>query len=326
MNIIIDSRESKVIPHFDDSHSKRFNNITFKIKQITVGDYWITYDNKILVCIERKTWKDLAQSFRDGRKNNVNKMKQLREKNNCSLVYLIEGKPLPSKKRRFARVPYIGLRSHLDHLIFRDNIHVIHSKNPADSAYRIYELTKNYSTMDVFLEMANNVKGGADKTKIKLSKENKEKSIIYKLWQAFPGVSSKSATVLIDNKIHISDIILGEIKKDDLSILTYLHGGTFGDSRASKILKIRKGVILRRKKSSKMKYQKYKKYHIKLLEAIPGITKNTAEIILDKYCISEISEGKINKKKLSEIKKTEKRRLGPKVAGDIIKYFCKLEI
>ena len=87
MELIIDTRESKVVPFFEDSYL----NVTITIKQIQVGDYAICCDGNILFIIERKTWHDLAASIKDGRKENVNKLFLAREETGCKIIYLIEG-------------------------------------------------------------------------------------------------------------------------------------------------------------------------------------------------------------------------------------------
>jgi ERCC4-type nuclease len=141
--ILIDDREKNVIPFFKINAC----GINYKVTRVTIGDYAVLYRDKILFIIERKTWADLASSIKDGRKNNVKKMIKARNDTNCILIYLIEGNPIPSDKSKYGRIPYKNLRSHLDHLIFRDNIHIIHSKDMDHTSRRIYELVRNYNTI-----------------------------------------------------------------------------------------------------------------------------------------------------------------------------------
>lgn len=148
LEILIDDREKAVIPHFKALQSPNPGaNIPFRVERLTVGDYAILYQKKILFTIERKTWVDLAASFKDQRSKNVQNLIDLRAKIGCIIIYLIEGPPLPKHKTRFARIPYKNLRSHLDHLAFRDGIHIMHSKDEQDSACRINEIAKNYMTI-----------------------------------------------------------------------------------------------------------------------------------------------------------------------------------
>jgi ERCC4-type nuclease len=144
MEIITDDREKHVVPHFDEY--KNEYNINYKVERMNVGDYAISYKNYIIVIIERKTWADLAASIRDGRKANIEKLKQLRETVGCQIAYLIEGPAMPKPNDKFARMPYKNLRSHLDHLAFRDSVHMLYSNDATTSARRIMELALNIST------------------------------------------------------------------------------------------------------------------------------------------------------------------------------------
>lgn len=145
MNIIVDDRERAII-NFLEQYSEQFH-IPYEVKRLEVGDYAITYKGFILIIIERKTWEDLSSSMRDGRKDNVKKLLNLRDNTQCTTCYLIEGDPCPKPGKMFSRLPYKNLRSHLDHLMFRDNIHIQHTRTAEDTAYRLFELAQNYLTI-----------------------------------------------------------------------------------------------------------------------------------------------------------------------------------
>ena len=151
MNIIIDDREKKIIEIIDNY------KIDYKIERINIGDIAICYYNKIIAIIERKTWNDLSSSIIDGRKENVNKLLLLRNKIDCKIFYFIEGNIDPKPNSRFNRIAYKNLRSHLDHLIFRDDIHIIHTKNTDCLINRIIELMNNYLTIKDIEHEKNNV-------------------------------------------------------------------------------------------------------------------------------------------------------------------------
>jgi ERCC4-type nuclease len=145
--LIIDDREHKIKPYL-----KRIENsypfIDFIYKRITVGDYCISYGGQILFLIERKTWSDLSSSIRDGRKNNVKKLLELKKEHPQIIIfYLIEGKSRYTPSTKICRVPFKNLQSHLDHLVMRDGIQVIFSKNNEDTAFRLVELIKNFTTL-----------------------------------------------------------------------------------------------------------------------------------------------------------------------------------
>lgn len=325
LQIIIDDRESAVIPHFNE-YKKLPINIAFKVERINIGDYSVVYKNNILMVIERKTWKDLSSSLRDGRKDNFNKMLKLREDTGCKIFYLIEGNPLPSSNTKFCRVPYKNLRSHLDHLIFRDNIHVIHSKNQADTVERIFELVKNYLSIkpSPLLKYNNEeqldgeIKMAVDKLKVKTN--ICDKSITYKIWTCVPNITEKTAALFINKNYHISELILGEITKEQIYALKYDNGYIIGK---------RSETIWNRSRINSCN----NKHFIKMLACINGITKKTAKIILEKISFKELLEGKISLEELSLIKKNEnitdtkilKRHstVGSKASSLILKHFTR---
>lgn len=146
IEIIADDREKYVIPFLKEQSDKL--NISYKVERINIGDFAISYNNRIVAIIERKTWVDLAQSMRDGRKQNIQKLLDLRKQTGCLIVYLIEGIACPPEKSYFSNIPYRYLRSHLDHLVFRDGVSIMHSSSHEYSAFRLLELARNYLTLD----------------------------------------------------------------------------------------------------------------------------------------------------------------------------------
>ncbi len=150
MEIIVDDREKAVAPYLEQ-YSKK-TTIDYKMQRIEVGDYAITYKGYILMIIERKTWEDLSASFRDGRKENVKKLIELRNRTGCQIAYLIEGNATPPLTKLYARLPVRNLRAHLDHLAIRDGIHMVYSKDADYTAMRIFELASNYLTLSEVLK------------------------------------------------------------------------------------------------------------------------------------------------------------------------------
>jgi ERCC4-type nuclease len=313
IEIIVDTRERRVIPFFTQIPPPP--KITFSVQQINVGDYSINYNGYILFIIERKTWKDLASSMRDGRKNNVNKMIKVREETGCQLIYLIEGNPIPNPKTKFCRVPYKALRSHLDHLSYRDGIHIAHSKNQKNTVERIYEIIQNYLTIKPSplleidkLEISYEKKGNEEKLKEKI--EETPEAVIYKLWCCFPNITEKTASLFILKGYHISDLILGKISKDDIYSMTYENGYVIG-KRSEKIWN-----------GSRIK-DINNKYFINMMFQIKGISKKTAQIIIDNISISELLMGNITADSISKIKKTTSRMVGMKISNDLLQYLVK---
>jgi ERCC4-type nuclease len=307
IEIIVDTRERMVIPFFNEYSNSL--DVKFSIQQVNVGDYSILYNGNILFVIERKTWKDLASSMRDGRKHNVNKMIKLREDTGCQIIYLIEGNPLPPSNTKFCRVPYKALRSHLDHLSFRDNIHIVHSKNTKHTVERIYELIKNFLSIKPSPLLKYDIAGSGEE-QLKEKTEITPEAINYKIWCCVPGINEITASLFIHKGYHISDLVLGKISKDEIYALKYSNNSIIG-SRSNKIWN-----------NSRIN-ETTEIYFIKMLSQISGITKKTAEIILKSINLEELLNDNININTLSEIKKSPNRKVGNKIASSILLYFIK---
>jgi ERCC4-type nuclease len=352
IQIIIDDREKHVIPFFEDyvmSKHYKTPNITHKVERVNIGDYSILCNGFIIFNIERKTWKDLASSIKDGRKNNVHKMIKLREEtkssqlpNGCQLMYLMEGPPIPKSTSRYGRIPYKNLRSHLDHIMFNYNIHVIHSKNKKGTVDRLYEICRNFLTItpNPIINIINNtvcdepkdkssvesksldspqikakdlksVNGGAIqqlKTKTPVS----ETAITYRIWSCIPNITEKTACLFINKDYHISDLILGKITQDDIYALKYENGYIIG-KRASRIW------------NGSRILPKNEKYFVNMLSQITGVTKKTANIILVTISLEKLLKGEISIETLTNIKKNnDGRNIGKVVASRIHKFFAPL--
>lgn len=170
MELIVDDRERAVFD-FLEAHSNKYH-INYKIQRSEVGDYAIVYKGYILLVIERKTWEDLASSIRDGRKENIKKLLDIREKTGCQIAYLIEGDATPPFNKKFGRIPVVYLRAHLDHLAFRDGVHMFYTKNQEYTVQRLFELAKNYlSLKDTIQEIDDLIEKENEETKKKLENE-----------------------------------------------------------------------------------------------------------------------------------------------------------
>jgi len=328
MEIICDDRE-RYVTKFMDGLQKKFN-IDYKIDRLTVGDYAICYKKQIILVIERKTWCDLASSIRDGRKNNVNKLFDIRDTTGCNLSYLIEGDAFPKPTKLFSRFPAKNLRAHLDHLMFRDNIHVIHTKDCEGTAYRLFELAKNFISNKLFLKSIDDkLIVGADESDVAdnspddspdnpddhrdrlkkkyVSQINKQEQMLRKL----PHVGSIISNLLNENDVTIKGISNKKHSVDFISSLKYPSGARIGFKKATKIFNNHKMI-------SKSTITN-KKLQVKILETIPLISKNTSKIILEKYTLIDIINNNITVIELSELI-LNKKKLGNKAATNIISY------
>ena len=269
MQIKVDDRERVIIPYMYQV-TDEFSDITFHTMHMNIGDYAICYMDKILMIVERKTLEDLASSFYDGRKANIEKLLALRQQCGCKIVYLIEGAFNPMRTKKIGKVPFGQLQSHLDHLIMRDDVHIIYTLNHLQSAYRLHELAKNYMTLDVYKEFIKTEKahnseetsdikvGNKDiaddllKQKILTSDDHIHRMLLCSI----PKVGMTSAEVLLNNRITLRTLIMGEITKADIDKLVYPNGSSFSARMRNILYKVRTD---------------HHKYSKKIYEAIPGI-------------------------------------------------------
>lgn len=308
MEIICDDRESYVNKYLDKYADKY--NISYKIERINVGDFAITFNGKMLLIIERKTWNDLAASMTDGRKDNINKLKSLRDETGCYISYLIEGDATPNRKKYYNNFPYKNLRAHLDHIMFRDNIHICHSNNHENSAYRLFELANNFLTNKVIIDKYK-VQGGAEDNKLLKKKYdsciNRSSLIIKRL----PYIGSILSDLLVENKITIKTIANKTVDIDKIADIKYLSGKRIGYKKAEKIFNNYK-ILSNINKTNK-------KIHVNILSEIPLISKKTAEKIIDKYNLIDIINDITKFDDLKTIK-PNKKYLGDKAVNNIINF------
>lgn len=243
MELWIDDRE-----HAVHSHAKYIKRILqqykvgfqvdIKVCRLEIGDYCILENSHILFCIERKTLADLAASLKDGRKDNINKLLELRRQSpQCKLLYLIEGPSSPSLAGSHGRLPYTSLLAHLDHLMMRDGIHFLYSKNPEYTLERLVLMMKHYFTLPTEQRW-----GGAAESKLEdpsqlkeLCPVRSEDDIRRRIWMSLKYVSTKTADVLAQS-IELGDLVAGRIAERELAAIEYEPGRAIGYKRARKII------------------------------------------------------------------------------------------
>lgn len=234
MELIIDDRERVVVEHLKTSPLLDKYKVT--VERIEVGDYCVVQQGRPIVCIERKTWKDLASSIKDGRVENMNKMLALREQTGCRLLYLIEGSPFASPTKKIANIEFRNLQSHLDRCQFRDNIGVIYAKSTAEVLPRLAALIDHLQPLVPLVEEKET--SGGDPSTRHLLKERRVKTDREKkvdTWCSIKDIGRQTAEVLVANGISIRATRRGEVTKEQLEQLTYPSGSSLG-SRAATIL------------------------------------------------------------------------------------------
>ena len=135
--LFVDHRENKVHRWLDIWEEKK---IDYELKQLPIGDYIITtMDHRPLAIVERKTYEDFYSSIIDGRINNREKMYAFRDKYRCRVVLLVEGEANPPNRPELK-----NLHACIDHMIMRDNVHVVYTGSRGDDGEKLSKKTAKY--------------------------------------------------------------------------------------------------------------------------------------------------------------------------------------
>lgn len=329
-HLICDSRENAVNPFISKYVTE---NIKYVQKQITIGDFLILHKHKNLV-IERKTWADYADSIKDGRmKSQEAGFKTLASK--YQVLYIIEGKMGYSDKSLIHRIPFKNLHAKLRHSVLRGIPH-LQSRDPEHTAKILCNLAQDVINMnaggkedddpvivnkiyDDLKEIVNTndtadnivkelkifidkytpeetplIEGGSIEsdipTEFTTRKTYSNNELVLSLFETLPQVSSTTALIL-SARLDLLDI-LSKPQAELIEIISPLvyptSGSKIGPIKAKKMVQITKEL------------------EIKMLINIPGITKETATMIINHSRIPKIKE---NRLVLSELKK-KNRKLG----------------
>ncbi len=317
-HLIIDHREDHVT-----RHRQELAGINYSIEQLEIGDYAVTYCGKILATIERKSLDDYGASIKDGRHDNKQKLIGLRELTNCRIIYIIEGKEFPGPTECFANIPYRYIESSIFHLMIRDNITTMRSK---DSLHTAQLLARFISSMDTLcahdkldvneLNLVNsaptvgtNYANGADESDIQSELYNSlqvlrtkhkksDHDVVREMWACFAGITVESASEYM-NRWTIAEIIRGTVR-DDIAVMKLSSGRAINKNVIASLTTIGRPL------------------EIRLLSTIPGISKASATKLIDTTPLSRLLSYGLE---ISIEIIGPGRRLGSAAAESVVKYF-----
>ena len=306
IRLIADARERNVL-----RHEEALSTIKTEIKTITTGDYVVASDKRIFAVIERKSLEDYAASLSDGRHNNRKKLLAFSAKTKCKVIYIVEGPEFPSPDDVFGRIPYRHIESSIFHLMIRDNIMIIRTKDTLGTAHALVRFVKSMATLPVEIGEPNEVVAETDIDEssvpdsdelIGMLTEVKEKTIddvVRAMWNKFPGISIESASEYM-NKWSIADIVRGRVPVTDIKSSKTATGRAVSKKVIENLCDVSKLV------------------QIKLLSGVPGVSLNTAKTLLETVTLSTfLSQGVGG----MEMYMLGKRRLGKKLAEKIALCF-----
>lgn len=307
-SLVIDARERNVLRHMAE-----LADTPHEVKQITTADYVLIGPNgAIMAVFERKSYEDFAASFKDGRSENVGKLRTMREATGCRIFYIIEGIAFPNPKDYFGNIAYQNIESSIFHLQMRDGINVIKTK---DTLHTAQTLARFVTSMNSLVRKEGDVVGGtqvAEKPIEGLADEvvtqqqlieqltAKHKRTIHEqardLWSCFPGITTETADEY-SSKWSIADVCKG-IPRADLAAATLTSGKKLPKRACESLTAVPKAT------------------EIKLLSRIEGVSQNAAKCIMAECTITQLLTYGKDGIAIKSAGKTKK--IGPVVAQRII--------
>lgn len=199
MKIIVDSRERAVVSYFDSE--------IISVEQITVGDYAIMIDEKVVAVIERKTLDDYGASIRDGRAANKSKLVDFRNKTGARLFYVVEGDIFPADSTVYGGVKYSSIYSSILHLMTEYGICIWRTKSARESAKWISELAMSFVARPASETIGpdlyeTNIHGAVETSHQSLLTMRQVKTLYDKrvqMWMGLDGIGPTIATVLANH-------------------------------------------------------------------------------------------------------------------------------
>lgn len=217
---VVDNREHKLIGELH----QQFNQMSFNVEQLEIGDIVYKYNNDIVAVIERKTLDDYCASIADGRLHNQSiRIGQLI---NTIVIYLVEG-VCNSKEYKFrGNITYDSLCSSFVNRIIKDKFVVYRTQNIQETAHFVHKMSDKleeyYSTNQVINSGdVQQVNSQVDYLKtIKTSKKDNmtpHNCYLCQLAQ-IPGVSIEIANAISRVHIKMSSLISHLEKNGNMSL------------------------------------------------------------------------------------------------------------
>jgi ERCC4-type nuclease len=302
IKLYIDDRERAVTLHKDD-----LVGINYEIKRLTTADYIVVNATTgvVLAAIERKSLEDFAASIKDGRSENINKLCDFRQKSGCRIIYLIEGDFAPKPNKEYGHIPYKNIESSIFHLIIRDNICVLKTKDTLDTAQTLARFITSMRTLKEFeptQELPSEVKiGNAELTEMITMRHIKsDLDIVREMWAVFKGISVESSDEYV-RVWALYDIICGKIARETISTHKLTTGRTINKTAVNSLFAADHAT------------------QRKILACVPGISsKATGTILMNMDLKTLIC---LPLEELAKIKCSEKKVLGNKCSEAILRLF-----
>jgi len=325
ITIIADDRESNGANPFFDKYIIADNAQYIKkpkkngggliklcVNRVTTGDYNIILNDGekqiVSMIIERKTWKDLAASIKDGRTKEQHKgMLSVQERTGCIIMYIIEGRLSYDKATKVGRIAFANLDAKRRHLILEGN-QLIQTKDQDHTAEMIVNLARDLWRM---------FQSG------KLIFKNTYEQELKALQEKYKVVV-KNDQKEVKPLIPLTDIIVEDVDVDDIVDDAVEAGGEDINLLANlALLDVHSEVTDIPSILTERKIKKDVDIIERMWIAIPGISSKSAPTLMEKYQIADlISANDMQKKNLTkeiaELKYASGRRLGDDMAKKVM--------
>jgi ERCC4-type nuclease len=275
--LIVDARERAVIPFIETE----LQDHAYVQKQINTGDYLVCRagrggsEPKILACIERKTHEDFAASFKDGRYENIKKMRALRAATGCHLYYFIEGPAFPNPNRRFARIPFSSILAAITKLMVRDGVFIVQTEDESHSAKRLADFLRAFDSETPYAAppdsqvdpASDEATGGAlavpDVLKARIDQTDDEAAV--NMWARLRGISVVLGKILT-REFTVAELATQRIAPDRIRALKTATGRSINKDAIKSLLAVRAGST---------------EHAVKLVSGLRNITPAVAKLILE---------------------------------------------
>lgn len=305
-SIVVDDREKQVIPYFEEY------TIRVNVGRVTTGDYSIIIRDpenpkkfKPVVIFERKTWKDFADSIKDGRMENNQNLHEFRQKYNCRIIFIVEGQPFPADNRKFRGIPFKNIQKKIDRMILADEFQIIQTRDQKMTAKRIVEIAIAYDQYYDEITKVDQLK----KESLKETLETPEKSDkkVVKTKKVVKKVVKKGGNESENESEDESE----ESESDNDSNESGDESGDESEEESVSDNFIPDELKQVRTKTNDRILQQ-------MWNSLPQVSNMTAKVLSEKYSISEIVSGKVFVRDIAEMKYPSGMRIGEERAKKIL--------
>lgn len=186
VSLLIDNRENikdLLIENIPDA----------QLKNLEIGDYVFTINEKPFLIIERKTVTDYAASIVDAR-GREQKKRLIANKDNANIMYLVEGDlKKDNQSFKYNKVDRHTIISSIINTMYRDKLQVFHTANVMETIFFIESIYKKLIKQgNSFLENKSSYETDLINTVKSTKKKNMTPEITFQMiLNCIPGISNK---------------------------------------------------------------------------------------------------------------------------------------